>query len=59
MAEGRLLRLIFKLNENRALTTFRTVNIPAEVRHSRGNFDLFVHEMVHVYQFEKIGSIYI
>ncbi|MDP7588143.1 MAG: hypothetical protein QGI76_09330 [Dehalococcoidia bacterium] len=54
-----MLRLIFKLNENRALTTFRTVNHPAEVRHSRGNFDLFVHEMVHVYQFEKIGSIYI
>ncbi len=59
VAEGRLLRLIFKLNKNRALTIFRTINLPAAGRHSRGNLDLFVHEMVHVYQFEKTGSIYI
>lgn len=59
VAEGRVLRLIFKLNKNRALTIFRTINLPAEGHHSRGNLDLFVHEMVHVYQFEKIGSLYI
>jgi hypothetical protein len=59
VAEGRLLRLIFKLNKNRALTIFRTINLPATGHHSRGNLDLIVHEMVHVYQFEGIGSIYI
>ena len=59
VAEDRLLRLIFKLNKNRAITIFRTINLPAEGRHPRGNLDLFVHEMVHVYQFEKIGSLYI
>ena len=59
VAEGRLLRLIFKLNKNRAMTIFRTINLPAEGRHSRGHLDLFVHEMVHVYQFEKVGSLYL
>ena len=59
VAQGRLIRLIFKLNKNRALTIFRTINLPATGHHSRGNLDLIVHEMVHVYQFEGIGSIYI
>ena len=59
VAEGRLLRLIFKLNKNRALTIFRTINLPAKGNRSKGNLDLFVHEMVHVYQFEKVGSLYI
>ncbi|MEE8466118.1 MAG: hypothetical protein V3S68_06525 [Dehalococcoidia bacterium] len=59
VAEGRILRLLFKLNGDRAFTLFRTINLPANGHHSRGNLDLLVHEMVHVYQFEKVGSVYI
>ena len=59
VAEGRILRLIFKLNRRRAFTLFHTINLPATGSHSRGNLDLLVHEMVHVYQFELVGSIYI
>ncbi|PKB71256.1 MAG: hypothetical protein BZY87_06480 [SAR202 cluster bacterium Io17-Chloro-G6] len=57
VAEGRVLRLIFKLNRNRAFTLFHTINLPASGHHSRGNLDLLVHEMVHVRQFEKVGSV--
>ena len=59
VAEGRILRLIFKINGNRAFTLFHTINLPASGHHSRGNLDLLVHEMVHVYQFEQVGTIYI
>ena len=59
IAEGRLLRLVFKINGDIAFTLFHTINLPAKGHHSRGNLDLLVHEMVHVYQFEKIGSVYI
>ena len=59
VAEGRILRLIFRLNGNRAFTLFHTLNLPASGHHSRGNLDLFVHEMVHVRQFEHVGAVYI
>ena len=51
VAEGRILRLVFKLNGNRAVTLFHTIDLPAKGHHSRGNLDLLVHEMVHVYHF--------
>jgi hypothetical protein len=59
VAEGRILRLIFSLNGGRAFTLFRTINLTASGRHSRGKLDLLVHEIVHVYQFERVGSVYI
>jgi len=59
VAEGRVLRLIFKRNGNRAFTLFHTINLPGSGHHSRGNLDLLVHEMVHVYQFEQVGTVYI
>ena len=59
VAEGRVLRLIFKRNGDRAFTLFHTINLPASGHHSRGNLDLLVHEMVHVYQFEQVGAVYI
>lgn len=59
VAEGRVLRLIFRLNGDRAITLFHTINLPASGHHSRGNLSLFVHEMVHVRQYEEIGSRYI
>ena len=59
IAEGRLLRLIFRFNNRRAFTTFHTINLPASGGHSRSHLDIIVHELVHVYQFEHVGSIYI
>ena len=68
VAEGGLLSLIFRINGNIAFTTFHTINLPKSGIHSRkylGNavekprLDLIVHELTHVYQFERVGSIYI
>ena len=59
VAEGRLLTLIFKLNQGRAFTTFHTINLPRSGWHSREHIDLLVHELIHVYQFECVGSVYI
>lgn len=59
VAEGRVLGLVFKINGSRAFTLFHTINLPGSGHHSRGNLDLLVHEMVHVCQFEKVGSVYI
>ena len=59
VAEGRILPLIFKINGSRAFTLFHTINLPSSGRHSRGNLDLLVHEMVHVFQFAQVGTVYI
>jgi hypothetical protein len=59
VAEGRLLNLIFVLNKGRAFTTFHTVNLPRSGGHSREHIELLIHELVHVYQFETVGSVYI
>ena len=59
VAEGRLLTLIFKFGPGRAFTTFHTVNLPKSGYHSREHLELLIHELVHVYQFERIGTDYI
>jgi hypothetical protein len=59
IGEGRLLKLFFRLNGGRAFTTFRIVNLPRHGCHARTNTSLLVHELVHVYQFERVGSQYI
>ena len=59
VAEGRLLRLVFKFNRSRAFTLFHTINLPASGSHSRMHLDIVVHELTHVYQFEIVGSVYI
>ena len=59
VADGGLLRLIFKFNKRRAFATFHTINIPASGGGSSPRLDVVVHELTHVYQFETIGSIYI
>jgi len=51
--------LVFKINGDRAMTLFRTINLPANGHHSRGHLKLLVHEMVHMKQFEKVGSVYL
>jgi len=59
VAESGLLKLIFRIIGNRAFTTFHTINLPSSGKHSRRNLDIIVHELVHVCQFELVGSIYI
>jgi hypothetical protein len=59
VAEGRLLTLIFKFGPGRAFTTFHTVNLPRSGGHTREHLELLIHELVHVYQFERIGTDYI
>ena len=59
IAEGGVMALVFKINGDRAITLFHTINLPAKGHHSRGHLKLLVHEMVHVKQFEKVGSVYL
>ena len=59
VAEGRILYIISKIIRNRSFTLFHTVNFSKESGHSRAELDIVVHELVHVFQFEKIGSLYI
>ena len=59
IAEGRLLNIVFRLNKGRAFTTFHVVNLPRYGPHSSCNLGIVVHELVHVLQFERVGSIYI
>jgi hypothetical protein len=58
VAQGGILRPIFKGNGGRAFTTFHTVNMPTEGKHQRSNLDIVVHELVHVYQYHRAGSRY-
>ncbi len=58
VAQGGILVPFFKLNGNRAFTFFHTVNLPLDGRHARKFTDILVHELVHVYQYELVGSAY-
>lgn len=59
VAEGGALDLIFKRNEGRAFATFHTINLPTFGPHRRANFAVLLHELVHVYQYERTGGLYI
>jgi hypothetical protein len=59
VAEGGLLNLIFRHNRGRAFTTFHTINLPTFGPHRRANFAILLHELVHVYQYERTGGLYI
>lgn len=56
VAHGGIWQIIFMLNSQRAFTTWHTINIPNNRMHDAS---LVIHELTHVYQFEKVGSIYI
>lgn len=58
IAEGGILRLVFRLNGNRAFAVFHTINLPATGHHTRDHLDIVLHELVHVYQYERAGSRY-
>jgi hypothetical protein len=59
IAEGGALNLIFARNGGRAFTTFHTVNLPRTGPHCRENFEILLHELVHVYQYERTGGLYV
>ena len=59
VAEGGLLDLIFKRNGGRAFATFHTINLPTFGPHRRSHFAILLHELVHVYQYERTGGLYI
>ncbi len=59
VAEGRLLRLIFRFNGQRPFVTFHTINFSLPRDNSSKHLKLMVHELTHVYQFEVVGSIYL
>lgn len=59
VAQRRILNVIFKFNGSRAFTTFHTINLPETGGHARSNLDIIVHELTHVFQYERVGSVYI
>ncbi len=59
VAEGGILGLAFRLNQQRAFTLWHTINLPDRGPHTRNNLPIVIHELVHVYQYELVGSAYI
>ncbi len=62
VAEGGLLDIVFKHNGNLAFTTWHTIHFPCQDRgnarasHTRANRKILIHEITHVYQYERVGS---
>lgn len=59
VAQGGVLDLIFRRNGQRAFVTFHTVNLPRQGEHRRERLDILLHELVHVFQYERAGSRYL
>jgi hypothetical protein len=59
VAESGVLRWVFKRNGGRAFAVFHTVNLPVSGPHAREHLDIVLHELVHVYQYERTGSRYV
>jgi hypothetical protein len=53
---GGLLLPFFRMNRNRAFATWHTINLPDS---KASDISLMVHELTHVYQYERVGSLYI
>jgi hypothetical protein len=56
LAQEGVLRRAFKMNGNRAFATWHTIAMPAG---ADDDVSLIVHELTHVYQYERRGSVYI
>jgi hypothetical protein len=56
VAQGGALSLVFRFNGGRAFATWHTIHLPEG---KQQDLSLLVHEATHVYQYEKLGSIYI
>jgi hypothetical protein len=59
IAQGGVLRWIFARNGQRAFALFHTINLPEHGAHRRDRIDIVVHEIIHVYQYERAGSRYV
>jgi hypothetical protein len=59
VVEGGIFDLIFKLNGNLAFATWHSINLPQTGRHTRENRSIVVHELTHVYQYERVGTRYL
>ena len=59
VVEGGLFDLIFRLNGNLAFATWHSINLPRTGRHTRENRGIVVHELTHVYQYERVGTRYL
>lgn len=59
LAHDGVLTWVFRLNGNRAFTAWHTVAMPRRDRTTPAYFDLVVHELTHVYQYERVGTVYI
>ncbi len=59
IAEGGILKLVFRYNGGRAFATWRSIHLPGVGHRHRGNMGLLIHELTHVYQYEQVGSRYI
>lgn len=56
IATGGLLVFFFRMNKNRAFATWHTINLPPS---KTEDVSLLVHELTHVLQYERVGSVYI
>ena len=56
LAQGGVLTYTFQLNNNRAFSTWHTINMPDG---REKDLPLLVHELTHTYQFERVGTVYI
>lgn len=59
VVEGGLFDLIFRLNGSLAFATWHSINLPRNGRHTRENRGIVVHELTHVYQYERVGTRYL
>lgn len=59
VASGGLFEWVFRINGNLAFATWHTVNFPRNGRSTRANLPILVHELIHVYQYEQVGSRYL
>jgi hypothetical protein len=57
IAQRGILRQAFRLNKNRAFATWHTINLPD--RGEDRNLPLLIHELTHIFQYERVGSVYI
>ncbi len=58
VAEGGALGPIFRANGGRAFTAWHVICLPGVGERVRANLALMVHELAHVYQYERVGSAY-
>jgi hypothetical protein len=56
LAQGGILAYAFRLNKNRAFSTWHTINMPEG---KEQDLPLLIHELTHTYQFERAGTVYI